>query len=162
MANAQAMCNSFKQELLSGVHCLTTTVARSPANTADTFKAALYIVASATALDARTTAYRTVDEVTNTSGTGYTAGGVTTVWNATALGTQTATTGTAFTTPTASFQWTALTITATPFDTVLVYNSTQAGKSVSVHTFGSQTITAGTLTLTMPTNAAATALIQII
>jgi hypothetical protein len=43
--------------------------------------------------------------------------------------------------------------TATAFDCVLIYNDTSATKlALSVHTFGSQTITAGTLTLTMPTN----------
>jgi hypothetical protein len=44
---------------------------------------------------------------------------------------------------------------------VLIYNVTQGGKAVSVHTFGAQTVTAGTFTLTMPTNAAGTALLQI-
>jgi hypothetical protein len=51
---------------------------------------------------------------------------------------------------------------STAFDTVLVYNNTASGKNaVSVHTFGSQTVTAGNFTLTMPTNAAGTALLQI-
>jgi len=158
MANTQAMCNSFKQELLSGVHCLTTTVARSPALTVDTFKAALFFT-SAT-INAQTTAYSTTGEVTNTSGTGYTAGGVTIVWNATAIGNASVSGGTAFTTPTASFSWSALTVN-TAFDTVLIYNSTQASKAVSVHTFGSQSISAGTLTLTMPSNVYNTALLQI-
>jgi hypothetical protein len=44
---------------------------------------------------------------------------------------------------------------------VLIYNSTQGDKAVSVHTFGSQTVTAGTFTLTMPTNDANTGLIRI-
>jgi hypothetical protein len=45
---------------------------------------------------------------------------------------------------------------------VLIYNDTAAGKNaVSVHTFGAQTITAGTLTLTMPTNDATNALLRI-
>ena len=43
----------------------------------------------------------------------------------------------------------------------MIYNSTQGNKAVSVHTFGSQTITAGTLTLTMPTNDATTGLIRV-
>jgi hypothetical protein len=50
---------------------------------------------------------------------------------------------------------------STAFDAVLLYNSTQGDKAISVHTFGSQTITAGTLTLTMPTNDATTGLIRI-
>jgi hypothetical protein len=49
----------------------------------------------------------------------------------------------------------------TPFDTVLIYNSTQGDTAVSVHTFGSQTITAGTFTLTMPANTTSTALIRL-
>jgi hypothetical protein len=50
---------------------------------------------------------------------------------------------------------------ATAFDAVLIYNSTQADKAVSVHTFGSQTVTAGTFTLTMPTNNTTDALIRL-
>jgi len=49
----------------------------------------------------------------------------------------------------------------TAFDTVLIYNQTQSNKAVSVHTFGSQTITAGTFTLTMPANTNTTALIRL-
>jgi hypothetical protein len=44
---------------------------------------------------------------------------------------------------------------------MLLYNSTQSNKAVSVHTFGSQTITAGTFTLTMPTNSTTAALIRL-
>jgi hypothetical protein len=43
----------------------------------------------------------------------------------------------------------------------LIYNSTQSNKAVSVHTFGSQTITAGTFILTMPTNDATTGLLRV-
>jgi hypothetical protein len=50
---------------------------------------------------------------------------------------------------------------ATAFDAVLIYNSTQSDKAVSVHTFGSQTVTAGTFTLTMPTNNTTNALIRL-
>jgi hypothetical protein len=127
--------------------------------TTDTFKAALYF-ASAT-VNAATTAYGTTGEVTNTSGTGYTAGGVT-VTNATAPQSTntTATAGVAYWTPSASFSWTALTVT-TAFDAVLIYNSTQSNKAVSVHTFGSQTITAGSFTLTMPTNDTTNALLRL-
>ena len=129
------------------------------ASTADTFKAALYF-ASAT-VNASTTAYSVTGEVTNSSGSGYTAGG-TTVTNGTAptATNSSSTAGTAYWTPTASFSWSALTVT-TAFDAVLIYNSTQSNKAVSVHTFGSQTITAGTFTLTMPSNTTSTALIRI-
>ena len=163
MANTQAMCTSFMGQLLNGGHQFGTITLTSrtslTAPTTDTFKAALYF-ASAT-LNASTTVYSTTGEVTNTSGTGYTAGG-TTVTNGTApTATNSSTTaGVAYWTPSASFSWTALTVT-TAFDTVLLYNSTQGNTAVSVHTFGSQTITAGTFTLTMPTNATTTALIRL-
>lgn len=158
MANTQSMCTSFLGEVMTATHNFGTAPIRA-ATTADTFKAALYF-ASAT-VDAATTAYSTTGEVTNTSGSGYTAGGVT-VTNGTApIATNaSSTSGTAYWTPTASFSWTALTVN-TAFDAVLIYNSTQSNKAVSVHTFGSQTITAGTFTLTMPSNATSTALLRL-
>lgn len=147
MANTTAMCTSFKTEVLTGTHNFTP-------STGNTFKAALYF-ASAT-VNASTTAYSTTGEVTNTSGSGYTAGGVT-VTNAVA---PTSSGTTAYWTPSASFSWSALTVT-TAFDAVLLYNSSASNKAVSVHTFGSQTVTAGTFTLTMPTNDSSNALIRI-
>jgi len=150
MANTQAMCTSFKGELLVGHHNFGTGVIRA-ATTADTFKAALYL-ATAT-VDATTTAYSSTNEVT---GTGYTAGGVTVTF-----GTVPSTSGTtAFVTPSASISYSAVTL-STSFDAVLIYNSTQSNKAVSVHTFGSQTVTAGTFTLTMPVNDASTGLIRL-
>ena len=126
------------------------------ASTADTFKAALYL-ATAT-LNASTTAYSSTGEVT---GTGYTAGGVS-VTNATApTSSNTSTTaGVGYWTPSASLTYTSVTL-STAFDTVLIYNSTQSNKAVSVHTFGSQTVTAGTFTLTMPSNSTTTALLRL-
>ena len=150
MANTQAMCTSFKGEILSGIHALGTTVIRAGTG-ADTLKAALYL-ASAT-VNAATTAYSATGEV---SGSGYSAGGIT-ITNATAP-TTSGTTG--YWTPSASFTYTSVTLT-TAFDAVLVYNSTQSNKAISVHTFGSQTITAGTFTLTMPVSDATNALIRI-
>ena len=151
MANTQAMATSFKGELLNSYHNFSATNPARTVNTADSFKAALYL-ASAT-MNAASTAYTATGEVT---GTGYTAGGVAiTAWNAP---TTSGTTG--FTTPTASIVYTSVTLT-TAFDAVLIYNSSQSNRAVSVHTFGSQTVTAGTFTLTMPSNAAATALIRL-
>lgn len=163
MANTQSMCTTFMKELMLGQHQFGTSTITSrtslTAPTTDTFKAAMYF-ASAT-INASTTAYSATGEVTNTSGTGYTAGGLT-VTNATApLSTNTtATAGVAYWTSSASFVWTALTIT-TAFDSVLIYNSTQSNKAVSVHTFGSQTITSGTFTLTMPANDTTNALLRL-
>lgn len=150
MANTQAVTTSFKTELLNGIHALGTTVVRA-GTTKDTIMAALYL-ASAT-VNAATTAYSATGEV---SGTGYTAAGVV-VTNATAP----ANTGTtAFWTPSASIAWTTVTL-ATAFDCVLLYNSTQGNKSIAAFTFGSQTVTAGNFTLTMPTNDATTGLLRI-
>jgi len=160
MANTQSMCTSFMSELMLGQHQLgtSTIVSRGSltAPTTDTLKAALYLV-SAT-YNASTTAYSATGEV---SGTGYTAGGVT-VTNATAPTSTnaSATAGVAFFTPSGSLTYTTVTL-ATAFDTVLIYNSTQSNKAISVHTFGSQTITAGTFTLTMPSNTTTTALIRL-
>jgi hypothetical protein len=144
------MCTSFKGEILSGIHALGTTVVRV-GTTADTLKAALYLASAS--IGAGTTAYSATGEV---SGAGYSAGGVT-VTNATAP-TTSGTTG--YWTPSASLTYTTVTLT-TAFDCVLIYNSTQSNKAISVHTFGSQTVTAGTFTLTMPTSDASNALIRI-
>lgn len=151
MANSQAMCTSFKQDLLNGLHAFGTSVVRA-STAADTFKAALYLASGSQG--AGTTAYSATNEV---SGTNYTAGGV-----AVTFGTAPTTSGTtAFVTPSASIVFSNVTLT-TAFDCVLIYNNTAAGKNaVSVHTFGSQTITAGTLTLTMPTNDATNALLRL-
>ena len=155
MANTQSMCTSFMGELLTATHNFGTAPTRGT-SAADTFKAALYLT-SAT-YDAATTAYSATGEV---SGTGYTAGGV--VVTAATPPTATnasATAGVAFFTPSASLVYTSVTLT-TAFDAVLIYNSTQSNKAVSVHTFGSQTITAGTFTLTMPVNNTTTALLRL-
>jgi hypothetical protein len=151
MANSSGMCGSFKAEAMTALHALGTTVVRG-ATTADTLKAALYLVSGSLA-PGTTTAYSATSEV---SGTNYSAGGIT-VTNATA---PTNTTTTGFWTPSGSLVYSNVTLT-TAFDTVLIYNSTQSNRAISIHNFGSQTITAATLTLTMPTNAAGTALLNI-
>lgn len=150
MANTQAICTSFKTELLSGIHALGTTVVRG-GTAADTLKAALYLTTAT--VNAATTAYSATNEV---SGTGYTAGGAT----VTAATAPNATGTTAFWTPSASISWTTVTL-ATAFDCVLLYNSTQSNKAIAAFTFGSQTVTAGNFTLTMPTNDATTGLIRL-
>jgi hypothetical protein len=151
MANTQAMATSFKGELLNAYHNFSATNPARTLNTADSFKAALYL-ASAT-VNATTTAYSSTGEVT---GTNYTAGGVA----ITSFSAPTTSGTTGFTTPTASFTYTNVTL-STAFDCVLVYNNSQTNRAVSAHTFGSQTVTAGTFTLTMPTNDATNALIRI-
>ena len=149
MANTQAMCTSFMQELMTATHNFTT-------STGDTFKAALYL-ASAT-YNAGTTAYSTTGEVT---GTNYTPGGITVTNGTSPLSTNASTTaGVAYWTPTSSLTYTNVTL-STAFDAVLIYNSSKSNKAVSVHTFGSQTVTAGTFTLTMPSNTTTTGLLRL-
>ena len=149
MANTQAVCTSFKVDMLNGIHAFGTTVVRG-ATTKDDFKAALFL--SSATINASTAAYSTTGEVT---GAGYTAGGVA-VTNATA---PTSSGTTAYWTPSASIVYT--TVTVGPTDCVLIYNSTQSDKAVAAYTFSAQTVTAGTLTLTMPTNDASTGLLRI-
>jgi len=147
MAITQAMCTSFKVDLLNGIHAFGTTVARA-GTTADTMYMALYT--SSATLDDTTTAYSATNEV---SGTGYVAGGqaLTTV-APTSSGT------TAF----LDFDnetWTSSTITARG---ALIYNSTQSNKSVAVLDFGSdKTSTAGDFTVVFPTADASNAIIRI-
>ena len=151
MANTQAMCTSFKSEILTATHNFGTAPTRGT-TAADTFYGALFYATAS--LGAATTVYSAA--AGEVSGSGYTAGGVA-VTNATA---PTTSGTTAYWTPSASIVYTGVTISS-PFDTVLIYNSTQGNKAVSVHTFGSQTVTAGNFTLVMPTNAAGTALLNI-
>jgi hypothetical protein len=149
MANTQAMCTSFMGELLTGTHNFTT-------GTGDSFKAALYL--SSATINAGTTVYSSTGEV---SGSGYTAGGVAVTNGTSPLSSNTSTTaGTAYWTPSASLVYTSVTLTSS-FNCVLIYNTSKTNKAVSVHTFGDQTITAGTFTLTMPTNSTATALLRL-
>ena len=166
MANTQAMATTFMQELMTGTHNFGVAPVRAT-TAADTFYGAL-LLASGT-FNASSTDYTgTVGSVTmsgEVSGTGYTAGGVA-ITNATppTATNSSATAGVAFWTPSASITYTTVTL-ATAFDAVMVYNFTQgtggAYPAVSIHTFGSQTITAGTFTLTMPSNTTSTALIRL-
>lgn len=150
MANSAAMATSFKVDLLNAIHAFGTTVVRA-GTTADSFKMALYLASAS--LGAATTAYSGTGEV---SGTNYTAGGA-----AVTFGTAPNSSGTtAFVTPSASVSWVTVTL-STAFDAALLYNDTNSDKAVAVFTFGSQTVTAGTFTLTMPTNDASTGLIRI-
>ena len=149
MANSQAVATSFKVEALNGIHAFGTTVTRG-GTTADTFKAALFLASAS--IGAATTAYSATGEV---SGTNYTAGGVTFTWVA-----PSSTGTTAFSTPSASFTWSTVTL-STAFDCVLLYNSTQSNRAVASYTFGSQTVTAGNFTITMPSNDSTNGLLRL-
>lgn len=134
---------------LGAVTIVSRTSLTSP--TTDVVKAALYLVSATT--NNTNTAYTATGEV---SGTNYVAGGVT-VTNANAPSTSS---GVGIWTPSASIAYPTVTL-ATAFDAVMVYNSTQGNRAIGVYTFGSQTTTAGTLTLTMPANDSTHALIQL-
>jgi hypothetical protein len=148
MANTAGLCTSFKVELLNGIHAFGTTVTRG-STTKDDFKMALYQTTAT--IGPSTTVYTSSGEVSSAN---YTAGGAA-VTNATA---PTSSGTTAYWTPSASVSWTNVSFTT---DCALLYNDTQGDKAVGSYTFSSQTVSAGNFTLTMPTNAAATALIQI-
>jgi hypothetical protein len=145
------MCSQFKVDVLNGLHAFGASVIRA-GTTKDDYKAALYLASASRG--AGDTVYNSTGEV---SGTNYSAGGV-----AVTTGSAPSLSGTtAIFTPSASIVYTNVTL-GTAFDAVLIYNDTSATKlAVSVHTFGSQTVTAGTFTLTMPTNDASNALIRI-
>ena len=142
MAITQAMCTSFKVQLMTATHNFT-------ASTGNTFKLALYT--SSASLGATTTAYTASDEVV---GTGYTAGGGT-LTNVTPVSSST----TAFTSF-ANLSFTTATITARG---ALIYNDTAAtDPSVCVLDFGAdKTSTAGTFTIVFPAADATNAIIRI-
>ena len=137
MAITTAVCNSFKQEILEGVHA-----------SGDTYKIALYT--DAATLGASTTAYSATNEVAN--GNGYTTGGATLSGFSTGLSS-----GTAYLTF-SDASWSSATITARG---CLIYNSSKSNKAVAVFDFGSNIVsTNGTFTVDIPA-AGATALIRI-
>ena len=160
MANVQGLCTSFKMELLNGSHAFGAQATNSvrTVTTKDTFNGALYTVTASPAITAATTVYSATGELAATGN--YTAKGAL-ITNATA---PTTTGTTAFWTPSASLVWAALTSSAA-FDCLLIINnkstSGAAELAVSVHTFSSQSVTAGTFTLTMPVNDSSTGLIRI-
>jgi hypothetical protein len=154
-ANTQAMCTSFKQELLNGSHAFGAQGANTTrtVTTKDNFKAALYLTSASRG--AGDTVYNSTGELAGTGN--YTQTG-TAVTNATA---PTTSGTTAYWTPSASLSWANLTSSGS-FDAVLIYNDSSTSKlAVSVHTFGTQSVTAGTFTLTMPSNDSTNALIRI-
>ena len=150
MAIAQAMCTSFKQELLEGVHNFKN-------SGGDTFKLALFAEGSGgkssttATLGASTTALVTTGEVAS-SGTYATGGGSLTRVDPSTSGT------TAFT-DFADLSFTTATITAMG---ALIYNSSDSNKAVAVLDFTSnKTSTAGTFTIQFPTADASNAIIRI-
>lgn len=156
MAITQAMCTSFKAELMLGVHDFRNA-------SGDTFKIALYL--STADIDANTTAYTATNEA---SGTNYTAGGVALVNTGVNLTNINANTGTGFTDFTDAV-FTNVNVTARG---ALIYNTTPSANGVAntaltnaavcVLDFGSdKTATDGDFTIIFPTNDASNAIIRI-
>jgi hypothetical protein len=149
MAISQAMCTSFKSELMTATHDFTTT-------TGSVFKIALFrdTASIVGTYGAATTNYSEMtgdsDEAT---GTGYTTGG-NTLTNVTPTSSGT----TAFT-DFADTTWSTATITASG---ALIYNSSASDASVAVLDFGAdKTSTAGDFTIIFPTDDASNAIIRI-
>jgi hypothetical protein len=136
VAITQAMCTSFKLELLSGVHDFST----------DTFKIALYD--SGAALGASTQEYTTSNEVV---ASGYTAGG------ATLTVVPPASSGTTAYVDFDDVTWTA-SLTARG---ALIYNTSKSNKAVAVLNFGADKISITEFTIIMPAADANNALVRI-
>ena len=151
MAITSAVCSSFKQELLQGKHSFDTS-----GNGGDTFKIALFT--SSASLDATTTDYNSSNEITNTSGTAYTAGGK--ALTNTGVGLTSTTAFTDF----SDISWTSASFTA---NGCMIYNTTTAGGSgttdaVCVVAFGGdKTVSSGTFTVQFPTNDASSAILRL-
>lgn len=137
MAITQAIPDSFKTDIFTGVH-----------TSSDVYKMALYT--STATVDKTTTAYSATNEVV---GTGYTAGGTTmTGFSVTLSG------DTSVMDWTTDPSWTTATITARG---ALIYNSSKSNKAVLVIDLGAdKTSTAGTFTVQLPTPDATNGLIR--
>ena len=144
MTISSAVCNSFKQEILVGTHNFT-------ASSGNSFKLALYT--SSASLGAGTTAYSDTNEISNTSGSAYSAGGKTIVSVTPALDGSTACCDFA------DISFTSASFTA---NGCLIYNDTQADKAVCVVAFGGdKTVSSGTFTIQFPAADASNAIVRI-
>ena len=144
MTISSAVCNSFKQEILVGTHNFT-------ASSGNAFKLALYT--SSASLGAGTTAYSSSNEISNTSGSAYSAGGKTIVSVTPALDGSTAVCDFA------DISFTSASFTA---NGCLIYNDTQADKAVCVVAFGGdKTVSSGTFTIQFPAADASNAIVRI-
>ena len=145
MAITSAICNSFKQEILVGTHNFT-------ASSGNTFKIALFT--SSASLGASTTAYSTSNEISNTSGSAYSAGGATLTSVTPTLDSSTAVCDFA------DVSWTSASFTA---NGCLIFNDSHSSDAaVCAIAFGSdKTVTSGTFTIQFPTADATNAIIRL-
>ena len=141
MAIAQAVCNSFKQQILEGQHQFQTG--------GNVFKLALYT--SAASLSSTTTVYSSTNEVSATGQ--YVAGGGVLTSQQTSLDGSTAIVDFA------DLSFTGVTLTA---NGALIYNTSEASKAVCALAFGGdKTATAGTFTIVFPAFTSANAILRI-
>lgn len=141
MAITQAVCNSFKKELLDGVHDFE--------SGGDAFKLALYT--SQATINAATTSFTTGNEVGNSGQ--YTSGGSQLQSQQTSVASGVAIVDFA------NLSFTGVTLTARG---ALIYNSTEAKKAVCALDFGGdKTATAGTFTVQFPAFTTAAAILRI-
>ena len=145
MAITSAICNSFKTEILTAVHNFT-------ASTGNTFNLALYT--SSATLSKSTTAYSASNEITNTSGTAYTAKGNALTSVTPVLSTDTAVCDFADT------SWTSASFTARG---CLIFNDSASGDPAccAIAFGGDKTVSSGTFTIQFPTADASDAIIRI-
>ena len=145
MAITSAVCNSFKQEVLQAIHNFT-------ASSGNTFNIALYT--SSATLNKSTTAYSTSNEISNTSGSAYSAKGKALTSVTPALSTDTACCDFA------DVSWTSASFTA---NGCLIFNDSASGDpAVCAIAFGSdKTVTSGTFTVQFPTADADNAILRI-
>ena len=144
MAITTAMCNSFKQELLGGVHDLDT----------DSLKVALIKQAPTGTYGAATTNYSDITGNTDEAvGTNYTAGG-----QVLDSATITLSGSTAF----VDFADEVFTNATVSADGAIIYNASQGNKAIAVFDFGATvTSTSGDFTIVFPTADASNAVIRI-
>ena len=145
MAITSAICNSFKTEILTAVHNFTAT-------TGNTFNLALYT--SSATINKSTTAYSATNEITNTSGTAYTAKGNALTSVTPVLSSDTAVCDFADT------SWTSASFTA---NGCLIFNDTATGdpSCCAIAFGGDKTVSSGTFTIQFPTPDASDAIIRI-
>ena len=144
MAITSAICNSFKAEILKAVHNFT-------ASSGNTFNIALYT--SSATLNKSTTAYSSTNEIANTSGSAYVAGGKALTSVTPALSTDTACCDFA------DISYTSASFTA---NGCLIYNDTNADRAVCAVAFGSdKTVSSGTFTIQFPAADASNAIVRI-
>lgn len=141
----QIQCDSFKVELYQAIHNFTT-------GTGQVFKLALYT--SAASLSASTTAYTTANE---SSGTGYTAGGVV-LTNVTPVLVAASPVANVVVVTFANPTFTSMTVT---YRKALIYNASQANRAVAVFVFDSdRVISGGDVTFQMPPATAGSAILR--